>query len=241
MAITKVLMPKLSETMESGKIVKWIKKEGDRIQAGDILAEVETDKANVEMEAFGAGVLRKILVPAGSTVPVGSLIGVIAEPDEDIAAVAGPAGRRPRPHRPSRHRAAARTPSPASAPSAACASGPRGGSGARAAARGHAAARRHAESRARRRRAAEGLAARAEDRRAVGLDLHVSRAADPAAASCAATSRQRRPRRTAAAARPVAVAAVAPGVEFEDRPLSQIRAAIAKRMPRARRRCRTST
>src|SRR5438445_225285 len=61
MAVTKVVMPKLSDAMESGKIIKWLKKEGDRIQGGDILAEVETDKADVEMEAFGAGVLRKIL------------------------------------------------------------------------------------------------------------------------------------------------------------------------------------
>src|SRR6266540_1579223 len=71
MAVTKVVMPKLSEAMESGKIIKWLKKEGDRIQGGDILAEIETDKADVEMEAFGAGVLRKILVPAGETAPVG--------------------------------------------------------------------------------------------------------------------------------------------------------------------------
>ena len=92
MAVSKVLMPKLSEAMETGKIIKWLKKEGDRIQAGDILAEVETDKADVEMEAFGAGVLRKILQPAGSTVPVGGLIGVIAEPDEDIAALTSGAG-----------------------------------------------------------------------------------------------------------------------------------------------------
>ena len=56
------VMPKLSEAMESGKIIKWLKKEGDRVQAGDILAEVETDKADVEMEAFGSGVLRKILI-----------------------------------------------------------------------------------------------------------------------------------------------------------------------------------
>jgi pyruvate dehydrogenase E2 component (dihydrolipoyllysine-residue acetyltransferase) len=91
MAVTKVVMPKLSEAMESGKIIKWLKKEGDRIAAGDILAEVETDKADVEMEAFGAGVLRKILAQAGSTAPVGSLIGVIAEPDDDIAAVAASA------------------------------------------------------------------------------------------------------------------------------------------------------
>src|SRR5207248_10881937 len=87
MAVTKVVMPKLSDAMESGKIIKWLKKEGDRIQGGDILAEVETDKADVEMEAFGAGVLRKILVPAGEKAPVGTLIGVIAEPTEDIAAV----------------------------------------------------------------------------------------------------------------------------------------------------------
>jgi pyruvate dehydrogenase E2 component (dihydrolipoamide acetyltransferase) len=87
MAVTKVVMPKLSDAMETGKIIKWLKQEGDRINGGDILAEVETDKADVEMEAFGAGVLRKILMPAGSTVPVGSLIAVIAEPSEDIGAL----------------------------------------------------------------------------------------------------------------------------------------------------------
>src|SRR5499425_502987 len=94
MAVTKVVMPKLSDAMESGKIIKWLKKEGDRIQGGDILAEVETDKADVEMEAFGAGVLRKILVPAGSSAPIGTLIGVIAEPGDDITALvaSAPAG-----------------------------------------------------------------------------------------------------------------------------------------------------
>ncbi len=92
MAVTKVVMPKLSEQMESGKVIKWLKKEGDRVQSGDILAEVETDKADVEMEAFGAGVLRKILVSAGSTVPVGSLIGVIAEANDDINSVVAQAG-----------------------------------------------------------------------------------------------------------------------------------------------------
>src|SRR5437660_72224 len=92
MAVTKVVMPKLSEQMETGKIIKWLKNEGDRIQSGDILAEVETDKADVEMEAFGAGVLRKILVSAGNTVPVGSLIGVIAEENDDVNSVVGQAG-----------------------------------------------------------------------------------------------------------------------------------------------------
>src|SRR2546425_3419886 len=87
MAVTKVVMTKLSEAMETGKIIKWLKKEGDRVQGGDILAEIETDKADVEMEAFGAGVLRKILVQAGDRAPVGALIGVIAEADEDIGVV----------------------------------------------------------------------------------------------------------------------------------------------------------
>lgn len=91
MAVTKVVMPKLSEAMESGKIIKWLKKEGDRVQGGDILAEVETDKADVEMEAFGAGLLRKILVPAGAKAPVGALIGIIAEADDDISSLAASA------------------------------------------------------------------------------------------------------------------------------------------------------
>jgi pyruvate dehydrogenase E2 component (dihydrolipoamide acetyltransferase) len=98
MAVTKVVMPKLSEAMETGKIIKWLKREGDRVQGGDILAEIETDKADVEMEAFGAGVLRKILVQPGDRAPVGDLIGVIAEPDEDISgltAAAPPAGDAP--------------------------------------------------------------------------------------------------------------------------------------------------
>ena len=92
MSVSKVVMPKLSDQMETGKIIKWLKQEGDRVQAGDILAEVETDKADVEMEAFGSGVLRKILVPAGSAAPVGGLIGVIADPADDITAVVSQAG-----------------------------------------------------------------------------------------------------------------------------------------------------
>ena len=87
MAITKVVLAKLSPTMEEGTIVKWSKKEGDAVKVGDVMAEIETDKANMEMEALGAGVLRKILVPAGGKAPVGSLIGVIAEPGDDIAAL----------------------------------------------------------------------------------------------------------------------------------------------------------
>ena len=78
--ITKVLMPKLSDAMETGKVIKWLKKEGDAVKGGDVIAEIETDKANVEIEAFGGGVLRKIMVGEGGQVPVGDMIGVIADP-----------------------------------------------------------------------------------------------------------------------------------------------------------------
>jgi pyruvate dehydrogenase E2 component (dihydrolipoamide acetyltransferase) len=92
MAVTKVVMPKLSEAMETGKLLRWLKQEGDRISGGDIIAEIETDKADIELEAFGSGVLRKLLVTPGTAVPVGGLIAIIAEPDEDIGAVVGGAG-----------------------------------------------------------------------------------------------------------------------------------------------------
>ena len=84
--ITRVVLAKLSPTMEEGTIVKWSKQEGDAIKVGDVLAEIETDKANMEMEALGAGVLRKVLVPAGGKAPIGALIGVIADAAEDIQA-----------------------------------------------------------------------------------------------------------------------------------------------------------
>ena len=80
-----VIMPKLSDAMVEGRVLQWLKKEGDRVQGGDVLASIETDKAEIELEAFGAGVLRKILAGDGQMVPVGQLIAVIAEPDEDIS------------------------------------------------------------------------------------------------------------------------------------------------------------
>src|SRR5207247_2595073 len=92
MAVSKVVLAKLSPTMEEGTIVKWNKNEGDPVKQGDVLAEIETDKANMEMEAQGSGILRKILVPAGGKAPVGSLIGVIAEANEDISKMVASAG-----------------------------------------------------------------------------------------------------------------------------------------------------
>ncbi len=89
---TKVFMEALSPTMEEGRLVKWLKAEGDAITSGDILAEVETDKAIMELVARGDGVLRKRLIGDGDTRPVGEVIGVIAAADEDISALTGGSG-----------------------------------------------------------------------------------------------------------------------------------------------------
>ena len=79
-----ILMPLLSPSMTEGTLVKWIKKEGDTIKAGDVLAEVETDKATMDLEAFDSGVLRKILIKEGDKVPIQTRIGIIGTKDEKI-------------------------------------------------------------------------------------------------------------------------------------------------------------
>src|SRR5438045_7869630 len=94
---TKVLMEALSPTMEEGRLVKWLKNEGDVVKSGDPLAEVETDKAIMELVARGDGVLRKRLVGDGESRPVGDLVGVIAAPDENIDALIAGAGTAARP------------------------------------------------------------------------------------------------------------------------------------------------
>jgi len=240
MAVTKVVMPKLSEAMETGKIIKWLKKEGDRIQGGDILAEIETDKADVEMEAFGAGVLRKVLVPAGEKAPVGTLIGVIAEPGDDIAAVlasapapaaagVGAAGSASARNNTRSAPSAAPTPSAAPAPApplrpavvstpapaAPAVNAPAVGIPAPTAPTAVATGRVKASP------LAKKIAAQA------GVDLRLIRGTGPG-------GRIIRRDVDAAAVTVTAVPAAAPtvpAVEYEDRPLSQIRATIAKRLP----------
>ncbi|MDQ3698842.1 MAG: 2-oxo acid dehydrogenase subunit E2 [Gemmatimonadota bacterium] len=86
---TKVVMEALSPTMEEGRLVKWLKNEGDPVKTGDTLAEVETDKAVMELVARGEGVLRKRLAAEGDTTPVGTLLAVIAAPDENIDELVG--------------------------------------------------------------------------------------------------------------------------------------------------------
>src|ERR1044071_10435584 len=82
---TQVVMPKLSPTMEEGQLSRWMKNEGDKVSFGEPIAEIDTDKATMEATATTAGVLRKIIVPAGETVPLGAPIAIVGEPDEDIS------------------------------------------------------------------------------------------------------------------------------------------------------------
>jgi pyruvate dehydrogenase E2 component (dihydrolipoamide acetyltransferase) len=108
-----ILMPALSPTMEKGNLAKWLKKEGDTVKTGDVIAEIETDKATMEYEAVDDGVIAKIVVPEGTAdVPVNQLIAVMAQEGEDVKAAAAGAGKgAPAPKAPS-----ASPPTPAAAP-----------------------------------------------------------------------------------------------------------------------------
>ncbi|HEX9283765.1 MAG TPA: biotin/lipoyl-containing protein, partial [Gemmatimonadales bacterium] len=99
---TNVYMEALSPTMEEGRVVKWHKREGDPVKTGETLAEVETDKAVMDLVARADGVLRQVAVAEGETVPVGSVVAVIAAPGEAVgaaraAAAAGAATAAPQP------------------------------------------------------------------------------------------------------------------------------------------------
>jgi pyruvate dehydrogenase E2 component (dihydrolipoyllysine-residue acetyltransferase) len=112
-----ILMPALSPTMEKGNLAKWLKKEGDKVKSGDVIAEIETDKATMEVEAVDEGTIAKILVPEGTQdVPVNDVIAVMAGDGEDVkAAGAGAASAPPKP---------AAAEAPAAKPAAAHASAP---------------------------------------------------------------------------------------------------------------------
>src|SRR5205085_2883848 len=82
-SVTRVILPKLGLTMDEGRVIAWHKTEGERVAKGEILFEVETDKANMEIESPAAGIVRRILVPADATVPVTTLIALIADTAEE--------------------------------------------------------------------------------------------------------------------------------------------------------------
>lgn len=92
----KIEMPKLSDTMEEGVIAKWNVQEGDKVDSGDIIAEVETDKATMEVEAFDPGTVLKILVREGEAVPLGGIMAIIGEEGEDISGLLDSVGEEPK-------------------------------------------------------------------------------------------------------------------------------------------------
>src|SRR5436853_4240366 len=117
-----ILMPALSPTMEKGNLAKWLKKEGDKVKSGDVIAEIETDKATMEVEAVDEGTIAKILVPEGTQdVPVNDVIAVLAGEGEDVkaASAAKPSASAAPPKAAQAPAAPAAAPKPAPAPAAA--------------------------------------------------------------------------------------------------------------------------
>jgi len=213
---TKVHMEALSPTMEEGQLVQWLKSEGDEVSNGDILAEIETDKATMELVARGDGILRKIFLGAGGTAEVGAVIAVIAGADEDISGIEGASGggtavaAPPEPAEPAPAAPPPATPAPsaptapAPTPPAPAASSTNGG-----------------------RIKASPLARRLADE--MGVDLSLVQGSGPGG---------RVVKRDVEAAKATGVAAPAPAAatwvpdesEFEDVPTSQMRKTIAKRL-----------
>ena len=214
---TKVFMEALSPTMEEGRLVTWLKQEGDAVKSGEVLAEVETDKAVMELTARGDGVLRKQVVAAGTTAAVGTLVGIIAAADEDIASLLGGAVSSAAPS------AAPAASAPAAAPSAPAAPAPRAAAPAPAAPATPAApAGRALVSPLARRLADESgvslgaVQGSGPGGRIVKRDIEAALARGPVASAPAAPARAAAPVRT--------------GEAFEDIPLTQIRKTIAKRL-----------
>src|SRR5271166_5544325 len=119
---TPILMPALSPTMEQGKLAKWLKKEGDKVSSGDAIAEIETDKATMEVEAVDEGTIGKIMIPEGTEgVAVNTPIAMLLSEGEDAAALKGYGAEsaQPAPQRaaqPQADKVALKTPSPQPSP-----------------------------------------------------------------------------------------------------------------------------
>ena len=235
---TKVVMEALSPTMEEGRLVEWKKQEGDAVAVGDVLAEVETDKAVMELVARAGGTLLKQVIPAGTTVPVSDLVAVIGEPGEDVGDV-GAAPKKPAPKAtkteeqatqpaPDRNRPASM---PAAPPAEAVTEGngqqPAPRPAAQAQARGEPSGGRVKASPLARRMAAErgidlaSVSGSGPEGRVVARDLEGAAARPPAAPAAPA----------APARSPVPAAPRIPAeVPFADVPLTQIRKTIARRL-----------
>jgi len=240
---TNILMPALSPTMTEGKLAKWLKNEGDEVKAGDVIAEIETDKATMEVEAVDEGKLQKILVPAGTeAVKVNEPIAVILGEGEDPSAVAAPAPKpaaAPAAQAPAAPAAkpapvAASAPAPASAPPAATSPAP----AQPAAAPVRASGERIFASPLARRLAAEGgidlggLSGSGPHGRIVKADIEAAQARGPVAKPAAAPGPQPAGAPTAApvAAPALSAAAVAGNTPYHLLPATTMRKVIARRM-----------
>ena len=208
---TKVHMEALSPTMEEGQLVQWLKSEGDEVSNGDVLAEIETDKATMELIARGDGILREIFIDAGGTAAVGAVIGVIAAADEDISGIAGASGGGgtatavavpPEPAAPEPPRASASSPR-ATAPAPVLPTGPVNGGRVKASPL----ARRLAEE--------------------MGVDLKLVQGSGPGGR---VVKRDVEAAKAAGVTAPSVSAWTPDGAEFEDVPTSQMRKTIAKRL-----------
>ena len=233
-----ILMPALSPTMTEGNVASWLKDEGDSVQAGDILCEIETDKATMEVEATDEGTLARIVAPAGTeAVPVNAVIGLILEEGEDAAALEG-AEAAPAP---AASAAAPAEPTAEPAPAAAPAAPAPGGNGATPPAPSREpGARIFASPLARRMAKQAGLALEAiagtgPNGRIVKVDIEAAIAAAAAAPAPVVASP------APAAAAPVAAPATAPATPaapaaaYQDAPASTMRKVIAQRLQEAKR------
>ena len=233
-----ILMPALSPTMTEGNVASWLKNEGDSVQAGDILCEIETDKATMEVEATDEGTLARIVAPAGTeAVPVNAVIGLILEEGEDASALEGAEAAAP---------AAAPAPAPAApaaepaaapaAPEAAPPAPSPGGNGATPPAPAREpGARIFASPLARRMAKQAGLALEAiagtgPNGRIVKVDVEAAIAAAAATAPVVAA-----PAPAAAPVAAPAAAPTAPAAAYQDAPASTMRKVIAQRLQEAKR------
>ena len=239
-----ILMPALSPTMTEGNVASWLKNEGDPVAAGDILCEIETDKATMEVEATDEGTLARIVAPAGSeSVPVNAVIGLILEEGEDASALAGldaaaPAAAAPAaaPAEPAAEAAPAASAAPAPAAAAPAAASPGGNGATPPAPVREPGARIFASPLARRMAKQAGLALEAiagtgPNGRIVKVDVEAAIAAAAAAPAAVAT-----PVPAAAPAAPAAAPAPAPAAAaYQDTPASTMRKVIAQRLQEAKR------
>jgi pyruvate dehydrogenase E2 component (dihydrolipoyllysine-residue acetyltransferase) len=218
--MSEITMPRLSDTMEEGTLAAWLKQPGEQVQRGDLLAEIETDKATMELEAFEEGVLQQILVQVGETVPIGQPIAIIGSGDAAApAATAQPAGAAPSPAEaatrieaaPEVETAAAAPPAPA-APAAAAGQAP-----VKASPMARAIARDHGID-------LSTVAGSGPGGRVVKADVEALAAGDGRAAPAAA------PAPAAPAAAPTPAPAAPPPEDVEEIPLSNMRKTVARRL-----------